>query len=158
MSETEPDVGRRTAIGAAWTVALRFSVRGIGLVSTVILARLLVPGDFGLVGLAMMLQGILEIMGRFGFDLALIRDRDAGRKHYDTTWTLTLIRNGLVAAPDVRRGRRKDPCGSTLGHRDIQEKRGSREGPSIPGDPQGNAATDARRRDEVVYCVASQLR
>lgn len=97
MSEGERNVGRRTAIGAAWTVALRFSIRGIGLVSTVILARLLVPDDFGLVGLAMMLQGILEVMGRFGFDLALIREPDAGRKHYDTTWTLTLIRNGLVA-------------------------------------------------------------
>lgn len=97
MSEGERNIGRRTAIGAAWTVALRFSVRGIGLISTVILARLLVPDDFGLVGLAMMLQGILEIMGRFGFDLALIRDRNADRRHYDTTWTLTLIRNGLVA-------------------------------------------------------------
>ena len=41
------------AKGAAWTVSMRFAVCAIGLVSMVILARLLVPADFGLVAQGM---------------------------------------------------------------------------------------------------------
>jgi len=43
MDEDIQDVGRRVAKGAGWTVFMRFSVRAIGLVSTLILARLLFP-------------------------------------------------------------------------------------------------------------------
>lgn len=90
-------VGSRVARGAAWTVALRLFVRGLGLVSTVILARLLVPEDFGLVAMAAMVLGLLEVIGDFGFDLALIRYPSPGRILYDTGWTLGLIRGAVIA-------------------------------------------------------------
>lgn len=90
-------INRDMAKGAGWMIAMQFGVRAIGLVSTVILARLLVPEDFGLVALATMLFGALEIMAAFSFDLALIRDQQAERAHYDTVWTLTVAR-GLAMA------------------------------------------------------------
>ena len=90
-------VGRKMAKGAAWMVAMRLAIRGTGVISTVILARLLVPEDFGLVALATMLLGILEVMGGFGFDLVLIKKQRAGRDYYDTVWTLTIIRGGVIA-------------------------------------------------------------
>ena len=43
---------RRIAVGAAWTLASRLAVRFVGIVSIVILARLLNPADFGLVAMA----------------------------------------------------------------------------------------------------------
>ncbi len=76
-------------------VFARFAVRGIGVVSTMILARLLLPADFGLVALATMLVAAVEIMAEFNFDLWLIRHADAERRHYDTVWTLSVLR-GLV--------------------------------------------------------------
>lgn len=79
------------AKGAAWMVAFKITERSIGLVSTVILARLLVPADFGLVALAMAVIGVLELMTAFGFDIALIQNQDATRKHYDTAWTFNLV-------------------------------------------------------------------
>ena len=91
------DLGLRMAKGAAWMIALRFAVRGIGLVSTAVLARLLVPEDFGLVALAMMVVALLEVLGEFNFEVALLRDQHAKRSHYDTAWTLTLLRGILVA-------------------------------------------------------------
>ena len=81
--------------GAAWTVAMRFSMRGIGLVSTVILARLLVPADFGLVAMATIIFGLVEVMGRFGFGVFLIQKQNAGHDYYDTAWTLSILR-GVV--------------------------------------------------------------
>jgi lipopolysaccharide exporter len=87
-----PSINRKMAKGATWMIALQMALRGIGLVSTIILARLLVPEDFGLVALATMLLGALEIMAAFSFDMALIRDQKADRSHYDTVWTMSIMR------------------------------------------------------------------
>ena len=38
--------------GSTWFLALRWSIRSIGLFSTIILARLLTPEDFGLITMA----------------------------------------------------------------------------------------------------------
>lgn len=91
-------MNRAMAKGAGWMVAMRFAIRSIGLVSTVILARLLVPGDFGLVALATMIYGGIEIMGSLGFDVVLIQNQKAGRDYYDSAWTLSIIRGLAVGA------------------------------------------------------------
>jgi O-antigen/teichoic acid export membrane protein len=92
-----PSLGRQMAKGATWMVFMRFAIRGIGLVSMVILARLLVPEDFGLVALATMFYGLLEVMGQFSFDVVLIQNQTADRRHYDTAWTLSVLRNLVLA-------------------------------------------------------------
>ena len=78
-------------------VALRFADRSVGLLSTVILARLLLPADFGLVALANAMVASIAIFGEFGFELALIQNQKAERSYYDTAWTLGLLR-GVTAA------------------------------------------------------------
>ena len=70
------DVRGRMARGAAWMVLFKFVDRGIGLLSTLILARLLTPENFGVVGMAMSFIALLELIGAFGFDLALIQRAD----------------------------------------------------------------------------------
>jgi O-antigen/teichoic acid export membrane protein len=71
------------ATGAAWMLLLRLVERSIGLISTLILARLLIPADFGVVAMAMSIVAGLEIMTAFGFDIALIQRPDSDRRHYD---------------------------------------------------------------------------
>lgn len=97
-TDSPPGIGRQMAKGAAWMVFMQVTIRIIGLVSMVILARLLVPEDFGLIALAMMVYGLLEVFGQFGFDVVLIQNQQADRRHYDTAWTLTVIRNTVIAA------------------------------------------------------------
>lgn len=100
MSGNE-DLGRRIARSAAWSVLLRLSIRGLGLISTLILVRLLLPEDFGLVAMATVVIGILELMLDFSFSQVLIRERSEERSLYDTVWTLSVIRSivigGLIA-------------------------------------------------------------
>jgi O-antigen/teichoic acid export membrane protein len=91
------DLNRKMAKGAAWMVLMRLTDRGLGLISTVILARLLIPADFGLVAMAMSIIAILEILGSFSFDLALIQNQSAERRHYDTAWTFTVLYNTISA-------------------------------------------------------------
>ena len=90
-ADTGAHVDRQMARGAAWMVLGRLLERGIGLVSIVILARLLVPADFGLIGMASVVIGVIELLGTFGFEVALIQNTNAGRAQYDTAWTLAVL-------------------------------------------------------------------
>lgn len=85
------------ARGAGLMMGLRLIERSIGLVSTLILARLLTPGDFGLVAMAMSVLTLIELMGAFGFDVALIQRQDAQRHHFDTAWTYNVLFSASVA-------------------------------------------------------------
>jgi O-antigen/teichoic acid export membrane protein len=90
-------LARRIATGATWMVLQRWAVRAIGLVSMTLLARLLVPADFGIVALATSMAAVLDALLELGFDLALIQSQSNERKHYDSAWTLSVIR-GVVTA------------------------------------------------------------
>lgn len=85
------------AKGAVWMVLFRLAERSIGLISTLFLARLLVPADFGLVAMAMSIVAALETLTAFSFDLALIQNARAERRHYDTAWTFNVV-FGLATA------------------------------------------------------------
>ena len=94
---SRPGIGRQIAKGAEWTVFMRMAIRVIGLISMTILARLLAPADFGLVAMATMVWAALEAMGEFSFNVALIQNQTAGRREYDTVWTMTIIRGMALA-------------------------------------------------------------
>lgn len=83
--------GGRIAKGAAWMVGARMADRFIGVVSTVVLARLLTPADFGLVAMAMSVIGLIELASAFGFEVSLLRTASPTRAQYDTVWTLNVL-------------------------------------------------------------------
>ena len=89
--------GKKIAIGSAIMVAKRWAVRLLSLVSTMILARLLVPEDFGLLALALSFSMLFEVLAEFNFDLALIRKAEVDDSHYHTAWTLNVIGNSVIA-------------------------------------------------------------
>lgn len=78
-------------------VAFKMVERSIGLVSTIILVRLLEPGDFGLVAMANAFLGLLVLLTSFSFDVALIQKSNAERHLYDTAWTFNVIFGLLLA-------------------------------------------------------------
>jgi O-antigen/teichoic acid export membrane protein len=91
-------VDQQMARGAVWMVLARLLDRSIGLVSIMVLARLLVPADFGLLAMASSIIAIIELLAMFGFDVALIQNPAAGRDHYDTAWTFGIIFAAVIAA------------------------------------------------------------
>ena len=84
---------RKIAAGATWMVAFRFLDRLIGMVSMIVLARLLTPEVFGLVAMAITVAGMLELFSEFGADAALIRNPKPTAEHFNTAWSLELVRN-----------------------------------------------------------------
>jgi O-antigen/teichoic acid export membrane protein len=89
--------GQSLLRGSAWMIGARWAMRVIGLASTIVLARLLVPEDFGVVAMALIAVGLLETIAYAGVDLALMRDGADSRDHYDTAWTIQLIQGAILA-------------------------------------------------------------
>ena len=90
-SEAMASIKQKMARGAAWMMLASFSNRAVGLVSTLVLARLLVPADFGLVAMAISVIAIMELLTAFSFDSALVSNHSAPPEHYHTAWTLNII-------------------------------------------------------------------
>lgn len=84
--------------GTAWVLAMRWGMRGIGLVNTIICARLLLPEDFGIFAMAAMTMGLLEVFFEMGVDLYLIRSSRLTREDWDTAWTFRILQGFCLAA------------------------------------------------------------
>jgi len=84
-------VQSKMARGALWMMLFKFAERSLGLVSTLILVRLLVPADFGIVAMAMSFVIAAELLTAFGFDIALIQRQDLTDEHYHSAWTCNVL-------------------------------------------------------------------
>ncbi len=96
-SNVVPSIKNKVIKGAAWMVVSRWSFRLLGLVSTMVLARLLTPADFGLVAVVVSLTAILGGLFDFGFDMALIRQQNPERDDYDSAWTFRFLKASVFA-------------------------------------------------------------
>ncbi|HEX9946374.1 MAG TPA: oligosaccharide flippase family protein [Allosphingosinicella sp.] len=81
---------------AVLAVTLQWLMRFIGLISVFILARLLEPKDFGIMGLAVATLALVELLGAVGIWQALLRIKEWDREHLDTAWTIQLIVFGAM--------------------------------------------------------------
>ena len=77
--------------GAMWTVGARWAVKGIGFLNTMIMARLLLPEDYGIVGMAMLVVGLTQAFMDFGATTALLRKDAVTPDEIDSAWTLKLL-------------------------------------------------------------------
>jgi lipopolysaccharide exporter len=85
-------LSKRVFKGSLWVFALRFSNRGLGFIRTIILARLLAPSDFGLLGLAMLAIATLETLSQTGLQTAIIQKKEEVESYLDTAWTFSGVR------------------------------------------------------------------
>src|SRR5690349_11345593 len=86
QASSEPRSGLFTNV--AWMLGFRMFDRVAGIVSMLILARLLMPEHFGIVALASGVVGFIELLSSLGLDTILIQQRALTRDHYDTAWTI----------------------------------------------------------------------
>jgi O-antigen/teichoic acid export membrane protein len=84
--------------GAAWGMAMRWGIKLLGLISTIILARIISPEDYGIVAMAMLFVGIAEVLVDFGAHTNILRKQTVDRDFIDSAWSLCIIQGGGVAA------------------------------------------------------------
>lgn len=81
-----------------WAFSLSIVLRLFGLVRTLIVARLLAPGDFGLMGLALLMLSLIDSFTQTGFRTALVQRKGDIRPYLDTAWTIEVLRGLALAA------------------------------------------------------------
>ena len=67
--------------GVTWVMVERSGLQILNLLASVILARILVPNDFGVMALALLFTGVSTRLARFGFGMALIRQETLRPDH-----------------------------------------------------------------------------
>ncbi len=72
-------------------VLFKLVERGLGLISTLILARLLAPEDFGVIAMALSFIAMAELLSAFSFDTAIIQNQSATKAHYNSAWTCSVL-------------------------------------------------------------------
>ena len=96
-SASPEKIGRRTATGAFVLIASRLATRAIDLLALVVLGRLLSPADFGLVAIAMSVMMVVEAVMELPVFFALVAFQERTRAHYDTAFTLLLMKGILLS-------------------------------------------------------------
>jgi PST family polysaccharide transporter len=92
------DIGSKTKQGVLWTVFFDSFEFVLSFGSSVILARLLFPEDFGLMGIASIAIQFARRLATFGFSTVLVQMKEVKEEHYDTVYLMNLLLMLLVAA------------------------------------------------------------
>lgn len=88
----------RSAAGAMWVAAALGSQQGIQLLSKIVLARILLPEEFGLSGMAGVVLGTLGVFLNLGFASALVYRRDRLDEASDTAFWILPLSGALLTA------------------------------------------------------------
>lgn len=89
---------KSTLGGAAILMLLtRMLVNSLGIISSLVLVRLLTPEDFGVAAIAMAVFAFIGLFGEFGFNTALIQKSNPVKSDYDTVFTANVI-FGVIAS------------------------------------------------------------
>ncbi len=78
--------------GGLWLFSLRMTQQILIIIRLVILARLLSPTDFGLMGIALLTMTVIESLTQTGFDVALIQRKERTEQYLDSAWTVGVLR------------------------------------------------------------------
>ncbi len=90
------DLKKRTAVGIIWNFSEQLTKRGLSIIITILLARFLLPDDFGLIAMMAVFLGIASYLMDSGFREALIQKKDANDVDFNTAF-YTNILFGLIA-------------------------------------------------------------
>ena len=90
------DLKSKASKGILWSSIERFSGQGVVFVIGIILARILSPSDYGLIGMLAVFISISDIFIQSGFGSALIQKKDRNEVDFATTFYFNIV-VGIIA-------------------------------------------------------------
>lgn len=92
LSNLDGPLGQRVARGGIWLLLADLFTRFSGAIRMIALSRLLTPADFGLLGVALMIQAWIEAFSGTGIQASLIHHKGDIEPLLDSAWTIGIIR------------------------------------------------------------------
>lgn len=90
------DLKARAISGTLWSFVERFAVQFAQFLITIVMARLLTPADYGLIGMLSIFISLSQIFIDGGFSSALIQSRDKEEKDYSTVFYINIAVSVLL--------------------------------------------------------------
>jgi O-antigen/teichoic acid export membrane protein len=113
LNSTGGPLTERAVRGGSWLLIGDVIGRTGGLVKVVLLAHLIGPHDFGLMGIALVALGWIENFTDTGFKAALVQRAEEPRQSFDTVFTIQAMRSIVLAALLLLGAR---TCSAFFGH------------------------------------------
>lgn len=99
INAAKENLTQQASKGAFWGLSSNLTVSAISFVGTAILARILSPKDFGLLGMAGLVTGVVQLFGNLGLGAALVHKKNIDDEYLSTAfWSSLLVSVGLVVA------------------------------------------------------------
>lgn len=92
----EQSLKDKTVKGVVWSAVERFSVQGVQFLVTLVIARILDPKDFGLVGMLTIFLAVAQSLIDSGFSQALIRKQDRSEEDNCTVFYFNIVVSALL--------------------------------------------------------------
>jgi len=89
-------LSERVVKGGFWVFSLRITQQAFSLVRLIILARILSPNDFGLMGIALLVMATLDTFSQTGFQQALIQKKEDIKPYLNSAWTVLILRGFIL--------------------------------------------------------------
>ena len=97
----EESLKKKTVRGTFWSAVDNVANQGVTFLVGLVLARLLTPHEYGLIGYIMILVAVFNSIVDSGFSNALIRKKDAGQTDYSTAFFFNLAVSLVMVAAMV---------------------------------------------------------
>lgn len=94
----EQSLKNKTVKGVVWSSVERFSVQGVHFLVMVVIARILTPRDFGLVGMLAIFMAVSQSLIDSGFSQALIRKQDRTETDNSTVFYFNIVASAFIYA------------------------------------------------------------
>ncbi len=103
--EKYTNLTQQASKGAFWGLSSNLTVSAISFVGTAILARILSPRDFGILGIAVLVTGVVSLFGNLGLGAALIHKKNIDDEYLSTAFwssilaSIVLVTASIIIAP-----------------------------------------------------------
>lgn len=98
LSGSGGSISQKTVRSGVWSLISRMSIRSLSFFQIIIVARVLVPEDFGLLGISLLTIEILNVFTRTGFRESIIQKKEDVEEYLNSAWTVLVLRGFALYA------------------------------------------------------------
>src|SRR5438034_3898243 len=92
------DLANRTIQGVSWSGLSQAVTQGFTWIVSIILARILGPRDYGLIGMVTVFTSFALIFGGLGFEVAIVQRKTIEQRHLSTAFWMNLATGTLITS------------------------------------------------------------
>lgn len=93
----QSNIKQKTISGVIWKFLEKFSIQLFTFLQSIVMARLLDPSDYGLIGMVVILNAFCAILVDAGMSNALIRKNNRRKEDYSTVFDYNFVMNIMMA-------------------------------------------------------------